>query len=60
MFVTIFVTSSPCRTSFDIGSGLGNNEFGDVKSEGLYDFVYSFNDLNYRGSVRVGILLGRN
>jgi hypothetical protein len=45
--------------SFDIGSGLGNNEFGDVKSEGLYDFVYSFNDLNYRGSVRVGILLGR-
>jgi hypothetical protein len=46
--------------SFDIGSGLGTNEFGDVKSEGLYDFVYSFNDLNYRGSVRVGILLGRN
>jgi len=46
--------------SFDIGSGLGTNEFGDINSEGLYDFVYSFNDLNYRGSVRIGILLGRN
>jgi len=46
--------------SYEIGSGLGNNEFGDINSEGLYDFVYSFNDLNYRGSVRVGILLGRN
>ena len=44
---------------FDVGSGIGNNEFANISSSGLYDFVYVFNDLNYHGSVRVGILLAR-
>lgn len=45
--------------SFDIGAGLGSNEFGNINSAGLYDFVYAFNDLNYDGTVRIGILLGK-
>ena len=45
--------------SYPIGAGLGNNEFGKISSAGLYDFEYVFTDLSYRGSVRVGILLGQ-
>jgi hypothetical protein len=45
--------------SYDVGSSIGNNEFAKIRSAGLYDFVYVFNDLNYQGSVRVGILLAR-
>lgn len=45
--------------TYPIGPGMHNNEFGNISSAGLYDFEYVFTDLSYRGSVRVGILLGQ-
>jgi len=45
--------------TYPIGPGAHNNEFGNISSAGLYDFEYVFTDLSYRGSVRVGILLGQ-
>jgi hypothetical protein len=45
---------------YPIGPGAHNNEFGNVVTAGLYDFEYVFTDLSYRGSVRVGILLGED
>lgn len=45
--------------TYPIGSGPGNHEFGNITSAGLYDFEYVFTDLSFRGSARVGILLGQ-
>ena len=45
--------------TYPIGPGAHNNEFGNISSAGLYDFEYVFTDLSYKGSVRVGILLGQ-
>ena len=45
--------------TYPIGPGAHNNEFGNISTAGLYDFEYVFTDLSYRGSVRVGILLGQ-
>jgi hypothetical protein len=45
--------------TYPIGPGAHNNEFGNITVAGLYDFEYVFTDLSYRGSVRVGILLGQ-
>jgi hypothetical protein len=45
--------------TYPIGSGPGNHEFGNITSAGLYDFEYVFTDLTFRGSARVGILLGQ-
>ena len=45
--------------TYPIGSGPGNHEFGNINSAGLYDFEYVFTDLSFRGSARVGILLGQ-
>lgn len=46
--------------TYPIGPGAHNNEFGNIATAGLYDFEYVFTDLSYRGSVRVGILLGED
>jgi len=45
--------------TYPIGPGAHNNEFGNITSAGLFDFEYVFTDLSYKGSVRVGILLGQ-
>jgi hypothetical protein len=44
--------------TYPVSVGLSSSEFGNITSAGLYDFEYVFTDLSYRGSVRVGILLG--
>jgi hypothetical protein len=44
--------------TYPIAAGLSSSEFGNINSAGLYDFEYVFTDLSYKGSVRVGILLG--
>jgi hypothetical protein len=44
--------------TYPVAAGLSSSEFGNITSAGLYDFEYVFTDLSYKGSVRVGILLG--
>jgi hypothetical protein len=44
--------------TYPVAAGLSSSEFGNITSAGLYDFEYVFTDLSFRGSVRVGILLG--
>lgn len=45
--------------TYPIGPGAHNNEFANISTAGLYEFEYVFTDLSYKGSVRVGILLGQ-
>jgi len=43
---------------FAIGPGTALNEFGDINSNGLYQFRYDINDASYQGEVEIGFLLG--
>ena len=45
--------------TYPVAAGLSSSEFGNITSAGLYDFEYVFTDMSYRGTVRVGILLGQ-
>lgn len=45
--------------TYQIGPGSHSNEFGNISRSGIYEFEFVFTDLSYRGSARVGILVGQ-